>query len=172
MLLNNQPRQVHLYPRVADVRRPHGIVIALSSRAPRVRVSCFVNFAARQGRRCDPTSFREKANRSTLRGIRPLNLCVKSRHQYRRESFKKKTQENGLVFTNLARAHAVVVFVKLVDRPLSLGNCLLATGLGSLVACFDFLGLTFTPLPVFLFYFGASQFISRVCLAKKKKTLT
>jgi len=76
---------------------------------------------------------------------------------------KKKTREkNALVFTNLAFAHAVVVFVELVDRTLGLGNGLLAAGLGPLVACFDFLGLTFTPLPVL-------NFLAVNAWAKKKE---
>ena len=79
-----------------------------------------------------------------------------------------RTRRKALVFTNLAFAHAVIVFVELVNRTLGLGNCLLAAGLGPLVACFGFLGLTFTPLPVLIW----RSIISRVCwenMGQKKK---
>ncbi len=59
-----------------------------------------------------------------------------------------KDARNVLVFTDLAFAHAIVVLIELVNCALGLGNGLLAASLGLLIAFFDLLCLTFTPLPV------------------------
>jgi hypothetical protein len=52
---------------------------------------------------------------------------------------------HALVFTDLALAHGIVVLIKFVNCTFSLGNSLLAAGLGFLVARFDLIGLTLAP---------------------------